>query len=143
MFKKYPLCSSVDECLYADKYATAPPMLDNYTAYNYNDTSFTGNLSFTVTIDNDDDTTIYYGSSTTGTSPAAFTGNMTASGWPDLITTVANPSYPVVLGAPNTALLTLMLILFTFIIAYTLKGLRNKKLLGRTVSINALSISTS
>lgn len=35
---------------------------------------------------------------------------------------------------PNTALLTMSLTLFTFVVAYALKGLRNKKLLGRTVS---------
>ena len=35
---------------------------------------------------------------------------------------------------PNTALLTMTLTVFTFVLAYYLKGLRNKKLLGRTVS---------
>lgn len=35
---------------------------------------------------------------------------------------------------PNTALFSMTLTLFTFVVAYALKGLRNKKLLGRTVS---------
>ena len=34
---------------------------------------------------------------------------------------------------PNTALLSMSLTLFTFSLAYYLKGLRNKKVLGRTV----------
>lgn len=35
---------------------------------------------------------------------------------------------------PNTALLSMMLTLFTFAMAYYFKGLRNEKILGRTVS---------
>jgi len=41
---------------------------------------------------------------------------------------------------PNTALFTMSITLFTFTLAYLLKGLRNKKVLGRTVSLAILLI---
>lgn len=37
------------------------------------------------------------------------------------------------LAQPNTALLTMTFTVFTFVFAYFLKGMRNKKVLGRTV----------
>ncbi len=40
----------------------------------------------------------------------------------------------VVLNQPNTALLSLILTISTFVLAYVLKDFRNKKFLGRTVS---------
>lgn len=95
MFKEYPLCSSVEECL-ASELAT----LQNY--------NHTGDFNFTTF-------SPAYGLYNSSTVPTELPEGITK---------------------PNTALLTFMLVIGTFVIAYTLKGLRNKKYFGRTVSVH-------
>ena len=76
-------------------------------------------------------------SSYTSTPPAANSFNTSTPGNVGNFTTavvyVTTPEWRDMVQ-PNTALLTMTLTVFTFVLAYYLKGLRNKKLLGRTVS---------
>ena len=113
MFKAYPLCSTVDECLYSKKSSY------DYESY-WNMTTPAG---FAMPLYN----------TTTG-----ITDNLTNSSVQNKLPSDSS-GLDVIDGTPNTALLTFMLTLFTFVIAYMLKGLRNKKVLGRTVSGSRLN----
>lgn len=106
VFKAYPLCQDYERCIAHAINDTTDILPHNISAMNISATeTLPGNrTSITMTTMLPDDD--------------------------------ASPDWKVIedFMQPNTALLTMTLTLFTFVLAYAFKGLRNKKLLGRTVS---------
>ena len=113
VFQEHPLCEDYSNCM-AEVMTTPGASLHFYS--NISNIIPTGNSNITD----------YIHSNTSSTTTDA-TANLSTT------TYVYEDVH-----RPNTALLTTMLTLFTFVIAYALKGLRNKKVLGRTVSLQSI-----
>lgn len=116
VFKEHPLCEDYDECLARALDHTAESLT----------TTLNASGAAAPLADNYNVSTTY----------SMLPGNITTT------TAVFDPSVWKEMVQPNTALLTMTLTVFTFVLAYYLKGLRNKKLLGRTVSRTLVSLDS-